>query len=122
MQAIKEMPCIICEIENQRRRDAAIVQFSQPFITTVHHLVDKGYRSSSGGHIATIPLCQWHHQGYCLDGISTNEMVSSYGWSLALHKKKFVGSYGSERDLLETINLRLPKQLVDTTGNMHHDG
>ena len=49
LEAIKSLPCVACQKEN----------IQQPLATEVHHIVDKGYRSHSGGHDATIPLCSY---------------------------------------------------------------
>lgn len=73
----------------------------QPFPTEAHHLVDKGYRIHSGGHMATIPLCKWHHRGELLYPHTQREMHFLYGPSLALHKREFKALYGTERELLE---------------------
>jgi hypothetical protein len=72
--------------------------------TEAHHLVDKGYRIHSGGHMATLPLCRWHHRGEPLEGWKISLMLSQCGPSLALHKRDFVKRYGSERELLAKVN------------------
>jgi hypothetical protein len=79
----------------------------QPFPTEAHHLVDKGYRIHSGGHIATIPLCKWHHRGELLYPHTSREMFQLYGPSLATRKRDFVAQFGTERELLELTNQRL---------------
>jgi len=100
MAKIAAMPCICCEMEG----------ISQPNRTTVHHIVDKGYRRLSGGDDSTIPLCEWHHQGYPVQGalgLTVAQMENVYGPSLAHKKKAFNAEYGGERRLLEIINERL---------------
>ena len=100
MNRIAAMPCVCCEIEG----------ISQPNRTTVHHIVDNGYRRLSGGHQSTIPLCEWHHQGYPVQGalgLTVGEMENVYGPSLAHKKRAFNAEYGGERKLLEIINKRL---------------
>lgn len=92
LKRIHAMPCMCCVREG----------VSQPFETEAHHLVDKGYRKHSGGHQATIPLCEWHHRGIC-EG-SPDKMLFTYGPSLALHKRWFIETYGTERELLEAVN------------------
>jgi hypothetical protein len=82
----------------------------QPLPTTVHHLVDNGYRIHSGGHMATINICQWHHMGTLLYPLSSREMRQLYGPSLALSKRVFTALYGSERDLLAIIDARLSER------------
>jgi hypothetical protein len=79
----------------------------QPLKTEAHHLVDKGYRIHSGGHMATIPLCGWHHEGTLLYPLSSREMHFLYGPSLKKHKREFVALYGSEREQLVLTDQRL---------------
>lgn len=88
------MPCIACQTEGAE----------QPLPTEAHHLVDRGYRKHSGGHDATIPLCSYHHRGVPIEGWKADEMLYHFGPSLALHKRRFVDTYGSERTLLAAIN------------------
>jgi hypothetical protein len=57
--------------------------------------------------MATIPLEGWHHRGELLYPLSEREMKQLYGPSLALHKREFKATYGSERDLLAIIDQRL---------------
>ena len=92
LKRIRAMQCICCVIED----------VAQPFRTEAHHLTDKGYRKHSGGHQSTLPLCKWHHRGIC-EG-SPDKMLFTHGPSLELHKRKFIETYGTERQLLERIN------------------
>lgn len=73
----------------------------------VHHLVDKGNRRASGGHSATLPLCPWHHRGIPPSGFTEDTAVSFAGPSLALHKKRFIRTYGTERELLAEVDARI---------------
>ena len=73
----------------------------------IHHIVDKGYREHSGGDMATIGLCPWHHRGVKTEGMTKTLMIEWFGPSLALEKRKFVAKFGSERDLLDYVNLIL---------------
>lgn len=73
----------------------------------VHHLVDKGYRKHSGGHRSTLPLCPWHHRGVPPSGFSEDTAVFYAGPSLALHKKRFIQTYGTERELLAEVDARI---------------
>lgn len=90
---VHDLPCICCTIED----------VDQPFRTEAHHIIDKGYRKHSGGDKSRLPLDAWHHRGLCLNGMTTSEMVYKYGPSLALHKKRFIETYGSERELLAQL-------------------
>jgi hypothetical protein len=99
LDAIHAMPCLACEIEAH--------MFPQPNRTEAHHLVDKGTRKHSGGHLATIPLCGWHHRGEPEGTLYRSEMKTLYGPSIALHKREFIAAYGTERALLAKTNERL---------------
>ena len=97
LDRIHAMPCMACEKER--------VQQSLP--TEAHHLVDKGTRLLSGGHMATIPLCRWHHRGVLVEYMSGREMLLVYGPSFALRKREFIACYGTERELLAETDERL---------------
>ena len=97
LDRIHAMPCLACEKERVR----------QPLRTEAHHLVDKGPRLLSGGHMATIPLCIWHHRGECAEYMRPSEMHFIYGPSLARHKREFKACYGTERELLALTDERL---------------
>ncbi len=73
----------------------------------VHHIVDKGYREHSGGHSATLPLCPWHHRGVPPSGFTEDTAVFAAGPSLALHKRRFIRTYGTERELLAEVDKRI---------------
>ncbi len=92
LERLHAMPCMCCVREHK----------SQTSPTEAHHLVDKGYRKHSGGHQSTIPLCEWHHRGLC-EG-PPDKMLFTHGPSLALHKRLFIETYGTERELLEKVN------------------
>jgi hypothetical protein len=83
---------------------------AQPSKTEIHHIVDRGYRSHSGGHMSTLPLCSWHHRGELLYPQTSREMLMLYGPSLARSKRAFVAQFGSERTLLAVIDARLSKR------------
>ena len=91
---IHTLPCCCCQKE----------EIAQPNPTEAHHIVDKGYREHSGGDEATLPLCRWYHRGVPIEGWSASKMTFEYGPSLALHKKRFIDTYGTERELLEQVN------------------
>lgn len=94
LDRLHRLPCMCCVQEG----------VEQPFPTEAHHIVDKGYREHSGGHDATLPLCAWHHRGTPREGWLFAEMTAKYGPSLALKKRIFLGTYGTERDMLSRIN------------------
>jgi hypothetical protein len=99
LKAIHNMPCVAC----------AQQLMTQPNKTEAHHLVDKGTRKHSGGHMATIPLCSWHHRGEQVYPLTAREMLFLYGPSLAKSKKNFVAQFGRERSLLEITDKQLHK-------------
>lgn len=100
LDAIHNMACICCVVESIERGR----ELNQPNRTTAHHLVDKGTRELSGGDQATLPLCEWHHLGYRLFTHDNCDMEASWGPSLALRKKAFIAKYGTERELLQSVN------------------
>lgn len=99
LDAIHALPCLACELEKH--------MFGQPNKTEAHHLVDKGTRKHSGGHMATIPLCGWHHRGEPCGYLYKREMKALYGPSFELNKREFVACYGTERELLAITDKRL---------------
>lgn len=68
--------------------------------TTVHHITDSGRRL---GHMFTIPLCPWHHQGYLKPGKSGKVMEQIFGPSLAKSKAEFTRVFGTELELLAKV-------------------
>ena len=88
IDAFRKIGCIACSILGLRN-----------FGYDVHHLVDKGYRSHSGGDMATIPLCPWHHRG-----VGAGLDIGHLGPSLAVNKRAFVKHFGTERELLAKVN------------------
>jgi hypothetical protein len=94
LDRIHDLPCLCCAIE----------QVAQPLPTEAHHLTDKGSRKLSGGHMATIPLCSWHHRGVPITALTAHWMRAYYGPSLALHKRDFNDLYGTDRQLLEDFD------------------
>jgi Recombination enhancement, RecA-dependent nuclease len=94
MDKIKRMPCMACVQEG----------CSQPGPTEVHHLVDRGYRKHSGGHQATIPLCNWHHRADVPWGHTASWMRAYYGPSMAHESKLFARVYGKQRELLARVD------------------
>lgn len=107
LDAIHAMPCIACEIEADISRQRGEIVQAQPSRTEAHHIVDKGTREHSGGHMATLPLCGWHHRGEPVYPLGKREMCQLHGPSFAESKKSFRANYGSERDLLAVIDQRL---------------
>lgn len=107
LDAVRAMPCIACEIEADISRQRNEIVQAQPSRTEAHHMVDKGTREHSGGHMATLPLCGWHHRGEPVYPLGKREMCKLHGPSLKESKKDFVANYGTERSLLAIIDQRL---------------
>ncbi len=99
LDAIHALPCLACAFEIEQLAKAG-KHLTQPFPTEADHLVDKGSRKLSGGHLASIPLDAWHHRGICLKGHTSTQMEAIYGPSKALNKKAFTERYGGPRILL----------------------
>jgi hypothetical protein len=102
LDLLSRLPCICC------------YPIVQPNRTEIHHLVDFGYRVHSGGHMATLPLCAWHHRGVPRYGYQRSHMATVYGPSLALSKRTFIETYGTERELLQRVD-----QFVSTASVEH---
>ena len=100
LSRLKEMPCIACGRHG----------------VDVHHIVDKGYRKHSGGHMATIPLCPWCHRGEPIGALTVKATHEYHGPSMALHKRQFVRYHGTERELLAKVNERLRKSPTADSG------
>jgi hypothetical protein len=70
----------------------------------VHHLLSGNKRR---GHLATVPLCAWHHRGVIPTGSARRLMEGLLGPSMALQSKRFRELFGSDEDLLAEVNRRL---------------
>lgn len=97
---IRRLPCLLCEIEGVR----------QPNRTTEHHCNEQELAGHKrvGDH-ASIPACEWHHQGYCVDGMDVDEMTHIYGPSLKHNQKQFRYAYGRDEQLIELTNMKLAR-------------
>jgi hypothetical protein len=62
------------------------------------------------GHLFTIPLCPWHHQGYVKPGKTSSKMEAIFGPSLAKNKNEFERVFGTELELLEQVRACLGYQ------------
>jgi Recombination enhancement, RecA-dependent nuclease len=95
LEIIHRLPCMACA---QNGSDTGMR-------VEAHHIVDKGYRKHSGGHQATLPLCQYHHRGEPSPILlHKSAMLLAHGPSLADNKKAFIARYGTERQLLANID------------------
>jgi hypothetical protein len=94
-EKLRELGCIACRIA---------LALSPCGHTEIHHLVDKGNRKASGGHVATIPLGRWHHQGIPFIDRTVGYMRANFGPSMRLQSKDFRAAYGTQRELLARVN------------------
>lgn len=90
---LQDLGCIACLLDGYPGTPA-----------DVHHIVDKGYRSHSGGDDATIPLCPYHHRGEPGGWLTRANAELKAGPSLATDKRAFVLRYGTERYLLAYVD------------------
>jgi hypothetical protein len=98
-EALKSMPCIACQ------KGRLIVQCGE---TEIHHLNAFGHAGMKRrGDEFTVPLGVYHHRGIPLAGFTTYRMEETFGPSLARNSRRFREVYGSDDELLETINERL---------------
>jgi hypothetical protein len=102
---VRALPCIACAIED----------VYQPNRTTEHHLNAGGHAGQARrGDEFSIPLCQWHHQGYALPRMSRDAMTGLYGPSLAHDSKMFRFTYGSDDQLLALTNGKLARLMQES--------
>lgn len=80
----------------------------------IHHLVEGMKRL---GHDFTIPLCPWHHRAEPpFMEMRKSEALEWLGPSLAESKRQFTEYYGTERELLEEVNLWLDQRAAEEGG------
>ncbi len=89
---LKDMGCIAC------RLDALTADGTEP---QIHHFLSGGRRI---GHMATVPLCYWHHNGLPYDGIPSAWLLANVGPSFHKHTREFRARYGTDAELLATVN------------------
>ena len=67
----------------------------------IHHLL-YGYRRL--GHMYTLPLCGWHHQGRPAQNWTIKSAIAVFGPSLAHGSKPFHAAFGSDGELLAEVD------------------
>ena len=94
---MKDLGCIACIL------DGEIEPFGIGYAPDLHHMLSGGHRI---GHEATVPLCQWHHKGVLNDGLNHSEayLLKHIGPSWHKHRRAFRERYGSDAELIETVN------------------
>jgi hypothetical protein len=99
-----------CTPEQQERQDKAracgctscrVEMCAQPLPTEINHIAERGRQI---GQDYTEALCQWHHRGICVNGMTSRDMTREYGPSLAKNPRAFVDSYGDTNERLRFQN------------------
>lgn len=94
---MKDLGCIACILDG----------FIEPFETypscdvEIHHFLVGNKRM---GHQYTAPLCRWSHQGVGDKTRWTEKGVVEKGPSWHKHRRAFRERYGSDAELIETVN------------------
>lgn len=94
MDRVKHLPCYCC------RTFVGVESASE-----IHHITDTGRRM---GHSYTIPLCPWHHRG--VSDMPSSEAKRRLGPSLARGKREFVRVFGTELQILSTVQSELAEK------------
>lgn len=89
---LRELGCIACRLDGIRADGDAV---------EIHHMLSGNRRI---GHDATIPLCAWHHQGVAFDETPSYWFLENVGPSYHKHRRAFRQRYGSDREILDTVN------------------
>jgi hypothetical protein len=89
---LKALGCVACKLDGLTDDQA------EP---QIHHFLAGTKRI---GHMATVPLCYWHHNGLPYDGIPTAWLLANVGPSFHKHTRQFRQRYGSDAELLATVN------------------
>jgi len=94
--------CVACMLGDQRGYGR----------TQVHHLTVGGkHGQKRRGHVFTIGLCGWHHQGERPPGMNEREGRKAYGPSFKLHARAFRQVYGHDDVLLTHQNTLIARRV-----------
>lgn len=85
-----ELGCIACILDG--RKDKTLAE--------IHHFLSGNRRI---GHHATVPLCTWHHTGTSTE-CNPKALLELLGPSFHKHTRAFRARYGSDSELLATVN------------------
>ena len=85
--------CIACLLRGTQPEYAQHIE--------IHHLLSGNRRI---GHMATVSLCHYHHQGYPPFGWGDAEAFDYLGPSLAKGSKPFRAAFGTDAELLTIQN------------------
>lgn len=93
---MKDLGCIACILDGKHK------PFENPnFEPEIHHMLSGNKRI---GHEATVPLCTFHHQGVAHFGMTCARLLDEVGPSWHKHRREFRKRYGSDAELIETVN------------------
>ncbi len=87
MSQIQEIGCIVSQVLGRNNVPAQ-----------VHHVLSGGRRL---GHMHTIGLTPWYHEGEVPEGLTRERCHQIYGPSLKLHRREFTERFGTEAELVE---------------------
>lgn len=94
--ALREIGCICCW------------NFAGYYSVPEIHHITSGFKRH--GHDESLSLCPWHHRGIVHQGVDEWKMKQALGPSLAHGKREFVRVFGTERQLLETVNAMIERR------------
>lgn len=106
---VRQLRCIACEMEDSLSPDEQCGRSEE------HHCnkFELAGHERIGDH-ASVCLGAWHHRGAPLPGMTLDQMAFKYGPSLALNKKLFRLTYGSDENLIALTNHKLAQLLPAT--------
>lgn len=90
---LKALGCIACRLNGDNSDEMVPPD--------IHHYLSGNKRI---GHAATVPLCSWHHAGVAYDGVPSAWFLANLGPSFHKHTRQFRARYGSDAELLATVN------------------
>lgn len=89
---LKELGCVACRLDGTDRDSV------EP---DIHHMLSGNKRI---GHMATVPLCKFHHVGEAYDGVPESWFLENVGPSWHRHRRAFRARYGSDAELIAITN------------------
>lgn len=95
-RALKALGCVACKLNGDNTDELVEPE--------IHHMLAGNKRI---GHDATVGLCSWHHRGDTYDGVPEAWFLANVGPSWHRHRREFRQRYGSDAELLETVNRML---------------
>jgi hypothetical protein len=98
-ERVRDLGCLACR-SNEEVGD----YLPCPMRVTIDHANLGGIAGQKvlGNHAIT-PLCEWHHQGVQLQGMTGRGMAQCYGPSLAKGSKTYRARYGDDSTMLARV-------------------